>query len=610
MATRKTDPTVQEALEFCFLRREGDEGDEIPEEEREMSVHMFALDKQPSEDSDGDWESDVSTLVTKCSHGEDSSGEEQHSPTVQRASASMGGGGRGGAVGASTSTSPQEKWNDVDEPDITPPQPTFRPAHSPGPRLITTATYTPLQLFQMFFTDSILQTITQNTNEFGSTHHSTPSTPWIDVTVQDMLSFMSLIVFMGVVKCSALTDYWRGSELYNFLFPREVMTGEKFLRIFESLHLSNLADDAANEQRRGTASFDRLARIKPLYTEIREACRRNYHPSQEIAINERMVASKAHTGTGTDMKSKPVGWGYKLFVLEDSRNGYTWDFFVDEGKSHRNSGKRLSYESVMELVDVGILGTGYKLFVDDFYTSPMLFRELLQKSIWACGHIRPNRIGFPKTKVNSLRSKSPRGSMRWIRKDSLLFVQWRDTRDVFLCSTLHTAHSDDREQRRVRGADGSWQMKDVSVPPAVKEYNRCMVGGDLSDGLIDYYEVLHKTQKWYKTFFYHFIDIAIVNAFLLHKELAMGKGETPLHQKAFWETLAEQLAEAGSSYTAGPVPPPAPQGGHHKSVFISGTVKCRHCQAETQVKCSSCDVPLCFTPTRDCYNEWHVANNL
>lgn len=193
-----------------------------------------------------------------------------------------------------------------------------------------------------------------------------------------------------------------------------------------------LVDDAANEQRKGTAGFEQLGKIKPLYFEMRDACKTNYHLGQQISIEERMVASKARIRVKQYMKNKPVCWGYKLFVLADSSNGYTWVFCVYKGKLQGNTGKGLSYESVMELVDTQLLGTGYKLFVDHFYMSPSLFCNLFQKRIWACGTIRTNRIGFPKRKINSLDSKSPHGSKRWIRKDFLLFVQWRNTKDVYL----------------------------------------------------------------------------------------------------------------------------------------------------------------------------------
>lgn len=177
-----------------------------------------------------------------------------------------------------------------------------------------------------------------------------------------------------------------------------------------SLHMSNPEEDEENNRKRNTDAHDRLFKVKPLYTELVAGCMANYQPYQNI---------KACISIKQYMKDKPTKWGYKLFV-------YT-------GKTQsRNPTRGLSYSSVIDLLPLSTLGTGYRLYVANVYTSPALFSDLYDKKIGCCGTIRANRIGFPKTQANNLPEHAQRGDMRWIRNGKLLFVNWMDTRkDVF-----------------------------------------------------------------------------------------------------------------------------------------------------------------------------------
>ncbi len=201
-------------------------------------------------------------------------------------------------------------------------------------RLVSSASCSPLQYFELFFSKSVLRTLVKHTNAYGAMRQEGKKKPWEDISVKDLKLFIALVIYMGVVKCSTLTDYWKKSDLYSLRYPARIM-----------LHLSDPKVDAENDKKKGTPEYDRLCRIKPLYQDIRDACRASFHPAQNISIDKRMVASKARNGLKQYMKNKPRKWGYKLFVLADSLCGYTWDFFIYEGKANLEDSKGISYDS-------------------------------------------------------------------------------------------------------------------------------------------------------------------------------------------------------------------------------------------------------------------------
>ena len=102
-----------------------------------------------------------------------------------------------------------------------------------------------------------------------------------------------------------------------------------------------------------------------------------------------MGASKAQIGLKLYIKDKPTKCGYKLFVLADLTNGYTFEFSIYTGKYEQRTYNGLSYDVVQQLIRMYI-GQGYMLFIDNFYTSPTLLTDLYANNTVACGTVREN----------------------------------------------------------------------------------------------------------------------------------------------------------------------------------------------------------------------------
>ena len=114
-----------------------------------------------------------------------------------------------------------------------------------------------------------------------------------------------------------------------------------------------------------------------------------------------MVRSKACFSFRQYLKNKPTKWGFKLWYLCDSRNGYTSDFSVYRGKHGEvRSGNGLSYDVVVSLMKPYNL-QGYSLYIDNFNTSPTLVTDLYKNGIHCTGTIDCTRTRVPSLFVHS-----------------------------------------------------------------------------------------------------------------------------------------------------------------------------------------------------------------
>ena len=130
-------------------------------------------------------------------------------------------------------------------------------------------------------------------------------------------------------------------------------------------------------------SSDRLWNVRPIIRAILDACGANYHPHREQAINEAMVGFKGRSCIKQYRPKKPIKRGFKIWVRADSHNVSQFECYT--GKKGTTSEVGLGGSVVKRLTRDHLVGKGYHIFMDSFFSSVNLYKKLLIDNIYATG---------------------------------------------------------------------------------------------------------------------------------------------------------------------------------------------------------------------------------
>ena len=295
----------------------------------------------------------------------------------------------------------EEKWS---EDDLLPIVPSFTGNFG---QQIETESENPsaVDFFHLFFTDEAYQLLVEQTNLYA--HQYIEQNPnlgphslakrWVDVTVEDMKLFIALTLLTGVIKKPAIHDYWSTDKILKTPVFNDVMPRNRYQSIQQFLHFAdNSCYDVTDPSR------DRLYKVRPIVDVLVNRFKTVYIPTQHVSIDEELLLFKGRLAFKQYIPNKRVRFGIKIFSLcEDS--GYLWNSFVYLGKTkvadvgEKEIEKRLGKSGavVVKLMH-DLFNQGYKLYIDNWYTSENLLRYLMENGTSACGTVRINRAKLPK----------------------------------------------------------------------------------------------------------------------------------------------------------------------------------------------------------------------
>jgi hypothetical protein len=170
--------------------------------------------------------------------------------------------------------------------------------------------------------------------------------------------------------------------------------------------------------------------------------------------------------------------------------------------------------------------------------------------------------------------------------DDLTAVLWRDKHDVYILTNLHDAP-----------AEGNfYNMNGKAIKPqTVVEYSHHVGYVDKGDWMANSYSIGHRTWKWTKKLFFHLLDLALLNIFILLSSCGSKKIS---HRDFQFFLMRNMLAHDGQDRDIpGPLGRPRTvdtqvSGSKHWPTLPSSyAVPC--VWRTFLVKCSKCDVDLC-----------------
>jgi len=174
--------------------------------------------------------------------------------------------------------------------------------------------------------------------------------------------------------------------------------------------------------------------------------------------------------------------------------------------------------AVCKLIEILKDQMNYKLFFDNWFSSPSLILELKQRGFQSVATIQISRVPgciFSLTEKEFI--KSGRGKYEQLvnKTNNLVIVRWNDNKPLHLISSYIGSNPVDKISRWVKN-DGKRTL--VPCPSIVRSYNKNMGGVDLADMLASLYRIDRKSRKYYTRIVYYLFSVCVNNAWILHKK--------------------------------------------------------------------------------------------
>lgn len=477
----------------------------------------------------------------------------------------------------------------------------------------------PIDYFLYFYDTDLLENAVQHTNTFAL--WKSGGVKGMDFTVNELKKFLGIWMYMGVLQLPAIRDYWSADT--NVPQVSQRMSFNRFQTIKSSLHFYDKTLEHTLDP------LDRFAKVRTFLDHMKMKCN-DLEQEADYSIDEAMVPYKGKFAGSLRqyIGSKPHKFGIKIFHLAGA-SGLIYDFIPYSGAStfynvdltDEENAMGLGAKIVVHLCKSIVKPHLKSVFFDNFFSGVQLVDYLKKEmNLIATGTIRSNRLDGCVLKSDKELKKAGRGTYDAKSRNGVQITKWMDSKCVHVVSSHAGVEPVGLAQRYDKVA-----KKAVSVPcpRVIQLYNSKMGGVDLNDMLVEIHRSPTRSRRWYMCLIGYFTDVAVVNSWLIYKRHAksLGIDKLPIKSSKLFRLSISKALMACEDKRPVPIVKnviKTPRGyrpdaavrfdcENHWPSFETTQSRCKFCKdGFTTIICAKCNVNLCFRPTRQCFNSFHL----
>lgn len=381
---------------------------------------------------------------------------------------------------------------------------------------------TPMDFFNLFFTDEICDEILKCTNLAAMNFYDS-NDDFKLVNKHELRAFFGLLISAGHLKsCNEnYRSFWHpyyGSPI----FPA-TMGVNRFEQLLRFIRFDN---KSTRSERRKT---DKLCPIRNIWEQVTANFKKYYIPSKNLTIDEQLMPCRCRCGFIQFMSKKPDKYGIKIFWICDCKTAYPLQGLVYTGKIGNKRTVDLA-RTVVETLCQSYHGTNRNITTDNYFTSYPLAKSLLSNGLNLIGTLKKNKTCVPLDFLPN-RTKKEGSTMFGFQKDITLASHVPKVgKAVLFLSTIH-------HDNNVINEEGKKPISEIN-----KHYNRTKGGVDTMDQMVHEYMTKRKTNRWPFAFFMNLLDVANIAAYTLWcKKFPLWNAKKGNKRNLFLRELGEKV---------------------------------------------------------------------